>query len=399
MRKRESKLSSAYYDIKDVGSFGGIQALAKKTKGNQKQIKEWLESQDAYTLHKQVRYRLSRRKTIVSGPSQQWQADLIDVSRLSRHNQGNKFLLTCMDVFSKKAWVVPLKNKSGISLVAAFTSIQHPLPKTLQTDKGTEFLNHTFQQWLKDHKVHFFTTENEDIKASIVERFNRTLKTKLWRYFIHHDTLTYTDILESVVDVYNHTPHRSIGIAPNDVTSANKGRVWLRLYADPMPYKEPTLHVGDTVRISKARRAFKKGYLAQWTEEIFTIVKRKSTHYYTTSHICVGRLQWRSVKRHFLSPGITKGEQDRQRVSSGENTEEDKESSLREMVGVSRQVQQLGECERSRVIFHLIVLLVFISSILLLAFLMKESKTLSFGDDYVVVEYYINSTMNTSHSV
>ena len=69
------------------------------------------------------------------------------------------------------------------------------------------------------------------------------------------------------------------------------------------------------------------------------------------------------------------------------------------MVGVSRQVQQLGECERSRVIFHLVVILVFISSILLLAFLMKESKTLSFGDDYVVVEYYINSTMNTSHSV
>ena len=69
------------------------------------------------------------------------------------------------------------------------------------------------------------------------------------------------------------------------------------------------------------------------------------------------------------------------------------------MVGVSRQVQQLGECERSRVIFHLVVLLVFISCILLLAFLMKESKTLSFGDDYVVVEYYINSTMNNSHSV
>ena len=277
MRKRESKLSSAYYDIKGVGSFGGIQALTKKTKGNQKQIKEWLESQDAYTLHKQVRYRFPRRKTIVSGPSQQWQADLIDVSRLSPHNQGNKFLLTCIDVFSKKAWVVPLKNKSGTSLVAAFKSIQHPLPKTLQTDKGTEFLNYTFQQWLKDHKVHFFTTENEDIKASIVERFNRTLKTKLWRYFTHHDTLTYTDILESVVDVYNHTPHRSIGMAPNDVTSANKGRVWFRLYADPMPYKEPTLRVGDTVRISKARRAFKKGYLAQWTEEIFTIVNRKST--------------------------------------------------------------------------------------------------------------------------
>ena len=175
MRKRESKLSSAYYDIKGVGSFGGIQALAKKTKGNQKQIKDWLESQDAYTLYKQVCYRFPQRKTIVSGPSQQWQSDLIDVSRLNRHNQGNTFLLTCINVFSKKAWVVPFKNKSGISLVAAFKSIQHPLPNFLQTDKGTEFFNYTFQQWLKDHKVHFFT-ENEDIKASIVERFNRTLK-------------------------------------------------------------------------------------------------------------------------------------------------------------------------------------------------------------------------------
>ena len=120
-------------------------------------------------------------------------------------------------------------------------------------------------------------TENEDIKASIVDRFNRTLKIKLWHYFTRHEMLTYTDILESVVDVYKHTSLRSIGKAPNDITSANKARIWFQLYADPMPYKEPTLHVGDTVRSSKARRAFKKGYMAQWTEEIFAIVKRKNT--------------------------------------------------------------------------------------------------------------------------
>ena len=80
-----------------------------------------------------------------------------------------------------------------------------------------------------------------------------------------------------MVDVYNRTPDRSIHMAPNDVTSKNKARIWLRLYADPISYKEPTLCVGDSVRISKARQAFKKGYLAQWTEEIFTIVERKST--------------------------------------------------------------------------------------------------------------------------
>ena len=149
--------------------------------------------------------------------------------------------------------------------------------KKLQTDKGTEFLNRKFQQWLKAHKVHHFTMENEDIKASIVERFNRTLKSTLWRHFARHDTLSFIDVLDSMVDVYNHAPHRSIGMAPNGVTSRNKACIWFRLYADPISFKEPALHVGDTVRIRKARSTFKKGYLPQWTEEIFIVVERKST--------------------------------------------------------------------------------------------------------------------------
>ena len=110
-----------------------------------------------------------------------------------------------------------------------------------------------------------------------MEHFNQNFKSKLWRYFTHHDTLTYVDILDSVVDVYNRTPHRSIGMAPDDVTSGNKARVWMCLYADPTVYKEPALQVGDTVHISKARRTFKKGYLPHWSEEIFTIVERKGT--------------------------------------------------------------------------------------------------------------------------
>ena len=277
MRKHENKLSSSYYDVGGVGSYGGVGALSRKTKIKPEGVKKWLESQDVYTLHKPVRYKFPRRKVIVAGPNQQWQADLVEVSRLSRHNQNNKFLLTCINVFSKKAWVIPLKDKTGSSLLRAFQSIDHPLPKTLQTDKGTEFTNRKFQQWLSEKGIKFFTSENDDIKASIVERFNQNLKSKLWPYITHHDTLIYVDILDSVVDVYNRTPHRSIGMAPDDITSGNKARVWMRLYADPAVYKEPALQVGDTVRISKARRTFKKGYLPHWSEEIFTIVERKGT--------------------------------------------------------------------------------------------------------------------------
>ena len=274
MLKRGRQLASTYYDVKGIRNFWGIQPLVKTSKVKTKQAKACMVSQDVYTLHKPVPCKFPRRKTSVGRPNQQWQADLIDVSRLSRHNRGTKFLLTCIDIFSKKAWVEPLKDKTGTSLVKAFESIQHSLPKKLQTDKGTEFLNCKLQQWLKAHKVHHFTTENEDIKVSIVECFNKTLKSKLWRYFTHHDTLSYIYVLDSMVDIYNRTLHRSISMAPNEVTSKNKAHSWFRLYADPISYKELALRVGDSVRISKVRRAFKEGYLAQWTEEIFTIVER-----------------------------------------------------------------------------------------------------------------------------
>ena len=182
-KQRKKSLDKHYYNAKEVGSYGGVKPLSTKTKLKTDSVREWLRTQDAYTLHKPVRYKFPRRKVIVGGLGHQWQADLVDVSKLSKHNKGFKFLLTCIDVFSKKAWVIPLKDKSGSTLLAAFQSIPDPLPLKLQTDKGSEFTNRKVQTWLKDNNVHFFTTENDDIKACLVERFNRTLKSKLWRYF------------------------------------------------------------------------------------------------------------------------------------------------------------------------------------------------------------------------
>ena len=97
-------------------------------------------------------------------------------------------------------------------------------------DEGTEFTNRVFQKFLKEHDVHFFTTYNEETKASIVERFNRTLKTKMWKYFTHRETLTYVDVLSEMVASYNHTVYRTIGIPPADFTRANQTTVSKRLY-------------------------------------------------------------------------------------------------------------------------------------------------------------------------
>ena len=143
-----------------------------------------LESQLAYTLHKPVRRRFKRNRVFVNGKDEQWQADLVDVQALKRDNKGYRFLLTVIDVLSKYAWVVPLKDKTGQSLRNAFEVIfkkDGRVPERLQMDAGKEFLNYNFQKYLATKNVRHFVTYNET-KAQIVERFNRTLKNRMWRY-------------------------------------------------------------------------------------------------------------------------------------------------------------------------------------------------------------------------
>ena len=97
----------------------------------------------------------------------------------------------------------------------------------------------------------------------------------MWKYFTAKNTLKYVDILQKLVKSYNHSRHRSIGMRPVDVNKDNESVVWERLYGKesdkPIRFK---FNVGDQVRISKTRRTFKKGYLASWTEGVFTITKR-----------------------------------------------------------------------------------------------------------------------------
>lgn len=273
---RNSELERLYYTPSLPSAFGGRAKLKRGFKGH---VKNWITYQDAYTLHKKVTRRFPRRQIIVSGIDAQWQADLVDVKNLKKHNENHSYLLTCIDVFSKYAWVVPLTDKKGTTLVSAFDSIvtRGRKPERLQTDKGTEFTNRQFQKYLKDNQIHFFVTENEDIKASIIERFNRTLKEKIWRYFTYKNTLTYLDVLPDLVTAYNTTYHRSLGRAPADVDRENQETVWQTLYGRPITPKRAKLLVGDKVRISKARRTFKKGYLPSWTEELFEVSHVNST--------------------------------------------------------------------------------------------------------------------------
>ena len=122
---------------------------------------------DAYTSHKPVHKKFKRRITFTTGIDDLWQADLVDLSSISKYNEGYKFLLTVIDVFSKVAWAIPLKKKSGQTLTDAFSTLfQQRKPAYLQTDKGTEFLNRTVRKLIKVYKINFYTSENEDVKAA-----------------------------------------------------------------------------------------------------------------------------------------------------------------------------------------------------------------------------------------
>ncbi|CAF1063320.1 unnamed protein product, partial [Brachionus calyciflorus] len=151
--------------------------------------------------------------------------------------------------FSKFAWVILLKNKTSESILEALTTIfKSRQPVKFQTDKGREFLNKTVQDYLKKMNFHLFTT-NSGLKAS-VERFNQTLKEKMWRYFTHKNNNDYTKVLDNLVNSYNNTFHRTIKTTPNNVSYKNEEKVFRNIYG---------------VRISKTKGLFEKGYTPNWT--------------------------------------------------------------------------------------------------------------------------------------
>ena len=153
------------------------------------------------------------------------------MSRLKKTNDGTAFLLTVIDVFSKRAWCITLKNKSAVSLVVAFVPLlSNKAPINLQTDKGSEFLNRALQMLLKEYGLQHFATHIEETKASIVERFNITSwKIRMWRYFTRKQSVRYVDVLQNFVRSYNNTFHRIIGMTPSEVNTTNQeevSKVW-----------------------------------------------------------------------------------------------------------------------------------------------------------------------------
>ena len=299
-------LLARYRDPLKPESLGGLTRFAKANGITVKRAHEVLQRNLGYTLHKPRHRRFPTSPMRVFGMDEQWTADLIEVINIAKYNQGYRYLLTVVDVFSKYTWVEPVKNKMGKAVTDTMAKIlkhsEGRKPLNLQTDDGKEFYK-TFQALMKQHGIHHFSTSG-DTKASVVERFNRTLK-RLYRYFTVKNTLKFVPILQGLVRGYNRSYHQSIQMAPNQVTLTNSADVWETLYGKKGEVKKPSFRVGDRVRLNKKFRPFKKGYLPGWTEEVF-VVRR----------VCLGKIPTYKVEEWDGSE--IKGtfyEQDLQKVS------------------------------------------------------------------------------------
>jgi L-rhamnose mutarotase len=232
----------------------------------------------AEELHAPSRKRFQTRRTITLGIRDLFQADLVDMQQLSRSNKGNKYYLAVIDTFSKMGYAEPLKSKSMKDVTEAMKKIiqRSGVPKNLQTDQGLEFFNKEFKGLMKENGINHYNTWT-DKKAAIVERWNRTVKNKIWKMFTEKNTTNWIDSLQHIVDEYNNKKHSTIKMRPVDVNKDNEYQVAQRLATSKTSIKDPKYKVGDFVRLSRYKNIFEKGYTGNWTEEIFEIVTVKNT--------------------------------------------------------------------------------------------------------------------------
>ena len=211
----------------------------------------------AEELRKPVIRKFNKRKVYSQFKDNIWGADLADMRLLSKENKGIKYLLCAIDLFSKYAFVIPLKDKKGSSITNAFNKIikqSNRKPNKIWVDQGGEFHNHVFKRWLSNNDIIMYSTFNEG-KSVVIERFIRTLKNKLYKHMTAINKNVYYNVLDDVVNEYNNIKHNTIKMKPKDVKNDNN-----RVYIDEYNKKSARFNVGDRVRISKFENIFAKGY-------------------------------------------------------------------------------------------------------------------------------------------
>ena len=233
-------------------------------------------------LFKPSRKKFKRRRVISLFVDHIWATDLLDLQRYARVNKGYRYILVVVDVFSKYAWLRALKTKKGNEVSSALKDIiknSSSPPKFLWSDRGFEYLNTFVKKLLKHYGIHHYFTYNTE-KCVIAERFNRTIRTWLEKYFETSRHTVWYNILSDLEKRYNNSKHRSIGLTPIQARlDENYMSVLNKLnFPDKRNDIVASFKIGDRVRISTNKDIFeKKTATKNWSKEVFVVDAIKKT--------------------------------------------------------------------------------------------------------------------------
>ena len=185
----ENALKKIYYDLNSSGSFAGVEKLLTEVKKiypetTKQAVKDFLSSQITYTLHRNARRHFQQNRIISREVNEEMQADLVDLQKYARSNSGNKYILTVIDILSKYAFAIPIKNKGSTEMRQALARVfDERKPSRLTTDKGKEFTNSEVKKLLKSLNIFHILPRNPETKSAVIERVDRTLKSRIFKYF------------------------------------------------------------------------------------------------------------------------------------------------------------------------------------------------------------------------
>jgi len=312
MERWERYLNKIYFDPGHPAAYSSLDKLYKtvlrenKFKITKGQVEEFLSGVNVYTLNRPVKKRLDKSRKFktqvyASEPNYLWDMDLADFKNLSSENDGYKYVLIAIDVFTKKLYARAVKSKDTNNVKNAFLWVLKQAktnPKNLRTDKGSEFINKTMKDIYKKKGIEHIKAVGRG-KAVFAERVILTIKRLLYRYMINQNKLKWVKVLPEIVSNYNKTEHSTIGIPPNKVTKKNARGVWAQQFLIPQArkvLKERRNKIkslkkeevkkkrrtrvyykfkpGDYVRISLAREPFDRVYSQTFSREIFKVVQR-----------------------------------------------------------------------------------------------------------------------------
>lgn len=288
-------LDRIYHDPGEAASYGDADDLyrqAKKDGRNYtlKQIQEWLNEQEPYTLFRQTPHNIPSPKVIVPDKFWQYDMDTVNMTRWTKQNKGYSYFFLAIDIFTRYAFTAPLYTLTAKEMKEVLTHLfdKQP-PKVARTDMGVEFHNGLVNGLMNERKIKHVLALNYTRKANYAERLVKTLKSRITKYKLHKQTHVWYDILDDVTHAYNNNYHRSIRMSPAQALKADKATLWWiqhgssgkKLYSEnkkkqkrkKKPKPQFKFKVGDTVRVVRYRQVFRRAYDEWNTHELFVITE------------------------------------------------------------------------------------------------------------------------------